>query len=100
MWPAILRSAYVETPAYTAMKLIRRKQIPKMQRKPSSRALPVISIGHLTFASAIGVMSFQRNALVFVRKLVVLPHRIPGPVLRQEDAAQVRMVVERDPVHV
>src|SRR6185436_11252152 len=82
------------------MKLIRMKQMAKMQRKPSSSGRPVITIGHVTFAIASGVMSFQGNALVLVGELVILPHRIPGPVLRQEDAAQVRMVRERDAVHV
>src|ERR1044071_8095681 len=35
-----------------------------------------------------------------LRLLVVLPHRIPGPVLGQEHAAQVRVAFELDAVHV
>src|SRR6185369_7482148 len=82
------------------MKLMMMKQMAKMQMNPSSTGYPVITIGQVTFAIASGVMLFQRNALVLVRELVILPHRIPRPVLRQEDPAQVRMVRERDAVHV
>src|SRR5437773_2539291 len=82
------------------MKLIRRKQTAKMQRKESITVLPVISSPQAPDASASGVILFQRNPLVLVEELVVLPHRVARPVFRQEDAPQVGMVLEADAVHV
>jgi len=76
--------------------LMRRKQTAKMQTKASNTALPVIWIAQDPSAHRDGVILFQRNPLVLVGELVVLAHRIARPVLRQQDAAEVRVIFEAD----
>src|SRR5687767_1081655 len=84
------------------MKLIRRKQTTKIAMNASTTGWP--SWSHFgrshSDAIAIGIILFQRNALILVGELVILPHRVARPVLREQDAAQVGMVLVLDPVHV
>src|SRR5438477_12054589 len=82
------------------MKLMRRKQTAKMQRKASITGWPVISIPHVPYAIARGVILLERNPLILVREFVVLPHRVSRPVFRQKNEAQVGMIFKADAVHV
>src|SRR4029079_13766037 len=70
----------------------------KYSRSPEGRIRASSPIVMLPCRSAIGLLA--GDPVVLLREHVVLPKRIPDPVVREQDVPRIGMADERDPEHL